>query len=213
MRINSYDGQCCGGVSIPAYLKQAYSDITVACTAKAEIPRYWHPAYQRAFSDLIHAFGARYDGDPRIAWIEISNGIFGETSPVESIYNDCLQTVGLTSDMWVDFVKWSVDTYRHAFPRTQLLLQYAPRYLERWERREFSDYAASLGVGLKHNGLKPDGAGTPSSPTPTLILSSRPIRSSGQVGRSCRHRLRGHRRPHQPGCPHQYVVGHPQRAR
>ncbi len=35
-------------------------------------------------------------------------------------------------------------------------MQYAPWYLARRERREFSDYAGSLGIGLKHNRLLPD---------------------------------------------------------
>ncbi len=156
LQINSYDGQCCGGLSIPSYLIQAHPATVLTCPDNVKLPRYWDPDYQRAFRDLVRAFGVRYNGDPRIGWIEVSVGVFGETAPAENEFNACLEAAGLTSEMWVDFVKWSVDVYREAFPDTQLLLQYAPRFLFRWERKEFTDYAASLGVGLKHNGLKPD---------------------------------------------------------
>ena len=156
LRINTYDGQCCGGLAIPQHVVQAHPAAVLTCPSGAQIPRYWDAGYRAAFQELVRRFGARYNGDSRIAWIEISNGVFGETAPSESIYFDCLQAAGLTSEMWVDFVKWTVDVYRAAFPNTELLLQYAPRFLDRSERKEFTDYAASLGVGLKHNGLRPD---------------------------------------------------------
>lgn len=156
LQIDAYDGQCCGGLRIPAHLLQAHPGMVLTCPNNITLPRYWDPDYQRAFRDLVRAFGTRYNGDPRIAWIAVSAGVWGETAPAESQFNACLEAAGLTSEMWVDFVKWSVDIYREAIPDTHLLLQYAPRYLNRWERKEFSDYAAGLGVGLKHNGLKPD---------------------------------------------------------
>ena len=92
----------------------------------------------KAFADLVRAFGARYGNDPRIAWIEISAGIFGETAPAEDRFDSCLEEAGLTSDMWIAYVNWATDTYRAAFPEKQLFLQYAPRYLERSERRVFT---------------------------------------------------------------------------
>lgn len=156
LRINSYDGECCGGSSVPAHLKASTPNIVIRCGG-TEIPRYWDASYRNAFSRLIRAFGARYNNDPRVAWIEISTGIFGETAPAEDKHDACLEAAGLTSNLWIQTVNWSTDLYRQAFPDKELLLQYAPRYLERRERRVFTDYAAALGVGLKHNGLKPDG--------------------------------------------------------
>ncbi|PKO24152.1 MAG: hypothetical protein CVU38_00240 [Chloroflexi bacterium HGW-Chloroflexi-1] len=155
--INSYDGGA-GGTSVPEYLKRTYPSIVISCDG-VEIPRYWDPSYKEAFAKLIRAFGQRYGADPRVAWVEVSAGIFGETAPAEDQYDPCLKAAGLTSDGWVRFVNWTVDLYREAFPHKQLFLQYAPRYLERRERRLFSEYAAQAGVGLKHNGLKPDAGG------------------------------------------------------
>lgn len=156
LAINTYEGETRGGASIPAHHKASTPQIVLTCSDGNVIPRYWDASYQRAFADMVRAFGARYGNDPRVAWVEVSAGIFGETAPAEDRYDPCLQDAGLTSGMWVNVVNWATDTYRSAFPATQLFLQYAPRYLERSERRMFSDYAASRGVGLKHNGLSAD---------------------------------------------------------
>jgi len=158
---NTYDGQCCGGIGIPDYLKRKYPDISLTCQDDEgnshEIPRYWNAEYKNALSQFIHVLGARYDGDPRVAWVETSVGIFGEAAPAEHDFDECLQAAGLTSQMWVDIVNWTTDTYKDAFPHTQLMLQYSGRFLNRSERRAFSAHAAGMGIGLKHNGLKPDG--------------------------------------------------------
>ena len=101
--------------------------------------------------------GARYNDDPRVVWVEISVGIYGETKPAENQFNACLQSAGLTSQLWVQTVNEIVDIYRTAFPNKQLFIQYAPFYLDRNERRAFSDYAGTRGVGMKHNKLEVDG--------------------------------------------------------
>ncbi len=156
LKIAAYEGQSFGGAYIPAHHLTNSPQITVTCSDGSVIPRYWDASFKTAFGDLVQEFGARYDKDPRIGWVEISAGIFGETAPAEDRFDDCMQAAGLTSDLWVAYVNWATDTYRAAFPSKQLFLQYAPRFLDRWERREFTDYAAGLGVGLKHNALKPD---------------------------------------------------------
>lgn len=153
--VDSYDGVCCGGSAVPAHVRQQHPSSVIVCNGN-EIPRYWDPAYQRAWGDFIRAVGRRYNNDPRIAWVQISVGIYGETSPAEGEFFGCLESAGLTSEVWINVVKWSVDLYLEAFPDKQLFLQFAPYYKYRVERREFTDYAASRGVGLKHNGLKPD---------------------------------------------------------
>lgn len=165
--INSYDGECCGGSGVPAHLKKSYPTIVLTCSG-TEIPRYWDPNYQQTFGKLIRAFGARYNHDARVGWVEISVGMFGETLPAEDKHDACLQNAGLTSQMWVNVDKWAIDLYLQAFPDKQLFLQYAPRYLNRSEVKEVSDYAAARGVGLKHNGLKPDEGGDAYITDPSL---------------------------------------------
>ena len=153
LRFNSYDGVCCGGSWLPTWFMNQHGegDGYVTCTYQGQghiVPKYWSPSYQQAWSSFIHAVGARYGNDPRVAWIEISTGMFGETTPVVSDLDACLTNKGLTSAGWVQTVNAITDIYVNAFPNKPLMLQYAPFYLERPERRAFTDYAGNLGVGI-----------------------------------------------------------------
>ncbi len=153
-----YDGTCCGGSGVPEYVYQIFPSSKLVCSGET-IPKYWDPGYQQEYGRFIQAYGQKYNGDPRIGFIEVGVGIYGETAPVEGQFNDCLLAAGLTADIWIDYAKWVIDNYRAAFPGTQLLIEYAPFFDARRERREISDYAAAHGVGLKHSGLLPDGGG------------------------------------------------------
>ena len=155
IKFNTYDGQCCGGSSVPAHVKQAHPSSVLACNG-VELPRYWDPEYQRAWAGFVQKLGQRYNNDPHVAWVEINAGIYGETSPAEATFKSCLSAADLTSDIWTDVVKWSIDTYVAAFPNKQLFLQFAPFFDSRRERVAITDYAVSRGVGVKHNNLKPD---------------------------------------------------------
>jgi len=156
--IDPYDGTCCGGSGVPDYVYQLYPSTKVMCGTEL-IPKYWDPYYKQEYQRFITALGQHYNGDPRIGFIEIGVGIYGETTPSETEFIPCLQSAGLTSSIWVDYVKWAIDAYVAAFPDTQLLLEYAPVFTSMTERRTVTDYAAVRGVGLKHSGLKPDGGG------------------------------------------------------
>ena len=151
--VNSYDGIYAGGDETPRWVYRKHPATEIVCPGDWRIPRFWDPAYQAEFEKMVASFARHYDGDPRLAWVEISVGVYGETQPAKSSFYDCLQANGLTSELWVETVNRYTDIYLRHFHHTQLFLQMAPAYKHWWERREFSDYAASRGVGLKHNGL------------------------------------------------------------
>ena len=66
------------------------------------LPRYWDDGYLAALSDMVHALAERYADDPRVAWVEISVGIYGETTPVnEPALKWACAEAGLTSEMHV----------------------------------------------------------------------------------------------------------------
>jgi hypothetical protein len=155
---DTYDGNCCGGSAVPAHVKSQYPTSVITC-AGVEIPRYWDPNYQRAYAEFVRALGQHYGNDPRVVWIEVGVGIFGETAPSEDKYYGCLASAGLTSEVWIGFVKWVIDTYRAAFPDKLLYLPYAPIYSAVQERKIVTDYAVSRGFGLKHDCVMPDGGG------------------------------------------------------
>jgi len=124
-------------------------------------PMYDHPIYQQALRDMIFAFGARYDKDPRVHAVLIANGIDDETAATKfdrktgCDYPRALRNY-VTEWEYLEFLKKTIDWYREAFPTKPLYLQFAaaPWHL----RREIAEYAASKNppVGLKSNGLWPD---------------------------------------------------------
>ncbi|MCC7354185.1 MAG: DNRLRE domain-containing protein [Anaerolineae bacterium] len=163
-----YEGHQAGGITaMPQWARRngpvGDDNATIVTTSSGwQLPRYWTTGYYNAYSAFVMAVGARYRNDSRVAWIGTGVGTWGETRPSENEDEAVFLQHGLTSQMWVDFVNRITDLYIRAFSeggviRKPLLLQNGPFYLEGWERREFSVYAAERGVGLSVNALYPDG--------------------------------------------------------
>ena len=93
---NTYDGTCCGGEALPTWFTQQHPDGYLTCQGVV-LPKYWSASYKEAWRQFVTAMAARYKDDPRVAWVEISVGIYGETKPAENQFNACLQSAGLTS--------------------------------------------------------------------------------------------------------------------
>ncbi len=156
--VNTYDGVLDGGDHTPGWVYDHIPDARLVCPDGWTMPKFWDARWQEQFERFIAAFADRYDGDPRVAWVEISVGVYGETAP-ESFtqrwyVNNCLKPAGLNSILWEETVKRITDIYVRHFQSTPLFLQMYPTYESRRERREFVNYAASKGVGLKSNGLR-----------------------------------------------------------
>ena len=156
--VNTYDGVLDGGDRTPRWVYRRFPSAQLTCPDGWTFPKFWDEDWQRAFEDFIAAFAARYDGDPRIAWVEISVGVYGETAPISFTQQwyrtNCLEPAGLDSVLWEQTVKDITDIYTRHFHRTPLFLQMFPKYVRWRERREFTNYAAAQGVGLKSNGLR-----------------------------------------------------------
>jgi len=124
-----YNGAA-GGSAVPYWLFGLEPEALVFCDGDWDddwpIPRYWHPTYFAHYADFVLDAAARYDGDPRIAWIGMGVGMYGETWPAENggraDYRQCLMDAGLTSDLWVETVNRITDLYAQAFTRTPLFL-------------------------------------------------------------------------------------------
>ncbi|MGB3062504.1 MAG: hypothetical protein WBE17_22480, partial [Anaerolineae bacterium] len=159
MGITTYSGICCGGNMVPHWVYVEHPSARLTCDQGWTIPKTWDATYQAAYGEFIQALAARYDGDPRLAWVEMGVGTFGETHPTDADFQACAIAAGLTSDLWVQAVESITDLYANAFQRTPLLLQMASVFQHDTERRQFADYAASRGIGLKHNGMLPDNDG------------------------------------------------------
>ena len=162
-----YNGRCCGGEEIPSWMIWEHEDdVVVRCDEMHwAIPRYWNDYFLHQYREYIQAFAERYDNDPRVTWIQIGTGIFGEAKPSDVVDFQCMLDAGLTPELWVETSMDIIDMFSEAFQNTPLLYQFAPVYVIHTDegqigsisqRRFLTDYAVSRGLGLKHNGLKPD---------------------------------------------------------
>jgi hypothetical protein len=138
---------------VPAFVWAAGAR-TITCSGNFQIPRYWDPVYLAKYGAFVRALAARYDGDPRLEFILIGVGKFGETQPCDTTDNTCVATA-----MWADGANWVntvnaiTDLHAAAFHSTPLLLPVAPRFLSECERRDFTDHAIAQGVGLFYAGV------------------------------------------------------------
>ncbi|MGB3219889.1 MAG: YCF48-related protein, partial [Anaerolineae bacterium] len=174
--ITTYNGRCCTNyLEMPAWVRIAYPNstfdvcdyLTGACTSW-HIPRYWHNDYLTPYHTFISAFGQRYRNDPRLEWVAIGLGTFGElhaTDPDKPWYNwydhTAVANAGLTSSLWLSTTKAIADWYIGAFSeggqlKKSLLVQNASYTFSEAERRDLANYVAPKGVGLSNNGLYPD---------------------------------------------------------
>lgn len=174
--ITTYNGRCCTNyLEMPVWVTQVYpnatfnvcSYLTGSCTPW-HIPRYWHNDYLTPYHTFITALGQRYRNDPRLEWIAIGLGTFGElhaTDPDKPWYNwydrTAVANAGLNSSLWLSTTKAITDWYIAAFSengqlRKSLLVQNASYTFSETERRDLANYAAPKGVGLSNNGLYPD---------------------------------------------------------
>jgi len=110
-------------------------------------PRYWSRAYLERYEAFIRAFADRYRDDPRIEWIAIGSGMYGEINAVDDLdsgpcsgwgtrpYLECqmIQAInydkshggtfcdpacGGPQDVWMAFLKRLIDTHVSAFTPT-----------------------------------------------------------------------------------------------
>lgn len=124
------------------------------------VPKYWDSAYLDLYREFVRGLGNRYRNDPRVEFIAIGSGSYGETRATDVTDRAATQSANppLTSELWVQTVNTITDFYVSAFSqgnrlRKVLLLQNAPFQYDATERRDFSDYAANRKTGLSFNGL------------------------------------------------------------
>ena len=154
LAINSYEGVS-GGNASPSWVP------VIPCvdyySNPHPIPNYWSTEYKIYFHNLILAFGARYNSDPRVEWIEVSTGAYGENQPAPDYFDACLISAGYGDQgAWEQVVKDTVSWYREAFPDKPIMTQHYPRYRSDSERGRVAEHIAGLGVGFKGDGLIPD---------------------------------------------------------
>ncbi|HIQ04984.1 MAG TPA: hypothetical protein EYH31_04710, partial [Anaerolineae bacterium] len=178
--ITTYNGRCCGGINaMPTWARNANTTFNVCNYSDCGgvpwyIPQYWSAEYKSLYGTFIHALGARYRNDPRIEWVAIGIGTFGELHATDgdapwyphqdrtALLNILGGDDDVASAIWLQTAKEITDIYMDAFSedgqlRKTLLVQVGSYTFKATERRDLADYAASLGIGLSNNDLYPDG--------------------------------------------------------
>ena len=173
--VDVFEGGCDGDRSLPAYIiasnravlrrNLGYTCPRSGRTWKA-VPNYMDAYFQERYRLLIMRLGERYKNDPRVEFIAIGTGIYGETrAAADSADLNLLQSAGLTSEKWVEYVNkvtlWHYQAFSDENGRLlkPLLQQSAATTFSPTERKPISDYALSLGIGFSLNFMYPDGEG------------------------------------------------------
>lgn len=140
-------------------------------------PVFWNPRYLELYLRFVREMGRRFDGDPRLAFVQISVGVSGEvglwiperippgfsgvTTPSGASYRlmdkgramQRWRQLELTREGWIQTVKAIVTAYRSAFPRTQSALMISDFAEDANEIEEEAAFAVSQGAYLQYNGL------------------------------------------------------------
>ena len=127
------------------------------CGKTAVVPMFDSNTWQKAYYDMIRAFGERYNDHPQVTAVVICTGLDGETQVLKDWscqWNAILDAQA--SDVRYNFGKvWkeSMRVYHEAFPDTPLFINNAPG--GSGTRKATSEFAATFDppIGLKHSGL------------------------------------------------------------
>ncbi|MCR4718647.1 MAG: DUF4832 domain-containing protein [Firmicutes bacterium] len=108
------------------------------------IPASWSdPVYLKKIDDFSKALAERYDGDRRIAYIDIRTcGNWGETHTLEMPSE--------TPTISYEDIKNHIDIWRSNFQKTQLMINTTNWFYE----KKKIEYAVSLGVGVRYDGVQ-----------------------------------------------------------
>jgi len=136
----------------------------------AYFPKWNHPAFLEEFTELITEFGKKYDKDPRVSWIAINSGPYGEA--ISTMFNgrykpDGTRCPSFNTDTGLgNFVigtnpngslsqQGIIKIFRHAFPTKPLIvINTGSNY-----RKELAVKALEVSppVGIKMHSWLPDG--------------------------------------------------------
>ncbi|HUW15081.1 MAG TPA: hypothetical protein VM537_35510, partial [Anaerolineae bacterium] len=167
--ITTYNGPSHNGVeAMPTYV---WTNLSAVWTGddSHKLPRYWSAAYKQPYRDFVQALGDKYRNDPRVEFIAIGTGMFGETRAWYARYNDDADDLGegVNSQLMIDTFSEITDYYVSAFSeggvlKKVLLNQTATGTFDagwRYERTVIADYSVQRGVGISLNGLYPENMG------------------------------------------------------
>jgi hypothetical protein len=135
------------------------------------VPAPWDPNYLSAWKKLVQTFGARYDGNPLIAYVTATGLGRGEECHLLDDPGDASQ---FDANKWLAAAKQIVSCYNSAFKDTPWFLAWGQPALG--QNRLMADlYTGASGFGFKANSLS-DRFPNPSVPVGRLFVRMSGIR-------------------------------------
>ncbi|MFY9269576.1 MAG: beta-galactosidase [Candidatus Manganitrophaceae bacterium] len=94
------------------------------------LPIYWDPIYFEKYRNFVKAFAKKYDGDPRIEFIRIGVGVWGELvverwfpRPENAEMRERWKKAGYDPERWIQTIEKTMEMYREAFQKTPCAIQ------------------------------------------------------------------------------------------
>ncbi len=181
--IDLYDGQCCGGMGVPDYVFRLYPSPGSPAPTASKSPSTGIPASSRNTRRFIREFGKQFDGDPRLAFLEVGRRAVRRDAAGQRHVRR-LPAEGRTDERPVGRVRQVGDRPVHGgvpeHPACRRVR--APVTCRSASARPSRIMPISKGVGLQHSGLKPDGGGAAIIDDPAQhLLPVRAVRPDHQV--------------------------------
>jgi hypothetical protein len=127
------------------------------------LPVYWDPIYLQKYENFVGALGKRYNGDPRIEFVRIGVGLWGEAAPERWFARPESAEIrerwgqkGYTPARWLETIEKVMATYGRAFQKTPCALMLSGIYGDRNGVFRIANQAVALGFYLEQNGLRAD---------------------------------------------------------
>jgi hypothetical protein len=152
------------GVGFPSWLSSAGARI-ITDNNGLQGPVYWDPVYLARQQNMINALAARYDGDPRVLWVQAAVGVWGETKVQDDINSNHLPPAvtkpwfdaGYTDKVWFSTIQTIVGYYQAAFHKTPLVTALAHGFVDGskgYTQQTITDWLTTHGVGTQNDGLR-----------------------------------------------------------
>ncbi|HLX58816.1 MAG TPA: beta-galactosidase [Ktedonobacteraceae bacterium] len=124
------------------------------------LPQYWNPIFLSNLKVFMHAFALRYDGNPNVAYIDVSLGIGGEAKADSHNSNpnqlNLWHSIGYTNALWWGAIQQIMAIYQSSFSKTPLAVMPDKVFMEQsngYTAALLLNYAVKHGLWLQDNGL------------------------------------------------------------
>jgi len=125
-----------------------------------EAPIFWNSTYLSDLQNLAKNFGAEYDGDNDVAWVQATIGVYSETK-VDTDNSSAAQSVwdanGYTDPLWFSTVKTMAGYYQQYFTKTPLVVSIDKSFIDGnagLDANSMVDWLTSVGIWPQDDGLR-----------------------------------------------------------